>query len=50
MTVNEKYHEIAVALNNIRKVAEDTDEELWAREYLDDAIVALEQYFEETDI
>jgi hypothetical protein len=50
MTVNEKYHEIAVALNSIRKVAEDTDEELWARKYLDDAIVALNEYFEESEL
>ena len=50
MTINEKYHEIAVALDNIRKVAEDTDEELWARKYLDDAIVALNEYFEEYEL
>lgn len=50
MTDKEKTHKISVAYNSIRKVLEDTDEELWAYDFLTDAIVALNLYFEESDI
>lgn len=49
MTDKEKTNEISVAYNSIRKVLEDTDEELWAYDFLTNAIVAL-LYFEESDI
>lgn len=50
MTDKDKTHNIAVAYDLIRKVHADTDEELWACEYLERAIAALNMYFEETEI
>ena len=47
MTYKEKMHEISVAYNCLEKVLENTDEDLWAYKYLEDAITALNLYFEE---
>lgn len=46
MTDKEKLHDIAIAFNLIEKVLGDTDEELWAYDYLEEAKFALEEYFE----
>jgi hypothetical protein len=45
----DKGHKINVAYDLIKRVAEDTNEELWAYEWLSDALVALEKWFEEED-
>lgn len=45
----DKTHKINVAYNLIKTVMEDTDEELWAYEWLGDALVALNKWFEEWD-
>ena len=50
MTEKEKYQKIAVAYNAIETVREDTDDELWARKWLEEALVALDMWYEETDI
>ena len=50
MTDKEKVQKIGVAYNAIRTVFEDTDKKLWAYEYLGNAIVALDEWFEEWDI
>ena len=47
MNEADKRHKINVAYNLIKTVMEDTDEELWAYKYLEDALVALDSYFEE---
>ena len=50
MTSKEKYQKIAVAYNAINTVREDTDDELWACEWLEDAIIALDKWYEEEDV
>lgn len=50
MTVKEKIHEIGIAYNKIDAVLKDTDIDLWAYKYLEDALVHLEFYFEEQEI
>lgn len=47
MTVKEKIHYMNIAYNNIKKVLDDTDEDLWAHKYLEEAITNLDFYFEE---
>lgn len=47
MTVKEKKHAISIAYDNIKKVLEDTNENLWAYKYLEEAITNLDFYFEE---
>ena len=50
MTDKEKAHLMHIAYDNIEKVMSDTDEDLWAYEHLSTALVALEDWFEESDI
>lgn len=50
MTDSEKIHDIQVARNLIQTVVEDTDEDLWAYEQLKNALVELNQWFEESEI
>ena len=50
MTDSEKIHDIQVARNLIQNVVEDTDEDLWAYEQLRNALVELNQWFEESEI
>lgn len=50
MVDKEKIHLIHIAYDNIDKVRNDTDEELWAREHLESALVALQDWFEESDV
>ena len=45
----DKGHKIGVAYDLIKRVMEDTDEELWAYKYLGDALVALDEWFEESE-
>lgn len=47
MTNKEKAHKMNVAYNAINAVRENTDETKWAYKYLEDAIYALENWFEE---
>lgn len=49
MIDSEKVHDILVARDLIRTVLEDTDEDLWAYEYLTDALLGLEKWFEEAE-
>ena len=46
----DKQHKINVAYDLISRVADDTDENLWAWEDLHQALVSLEEWFEEEDI
>ena len=50
MTRKEKIHAIHVAYSKIKNVFEDTDEELWAYEFLGSALVELQKWFEEFEI
>ena len=50
MDNREKTHDIHVAYNLIETVLEDTDEDLWAYEFLEDALEALKKYFDEYEI
>lgn len=50
MTAKEKIYEIGIAYNKIDAVLKDTDIDLWAYKYLEDALVHLEFYFEEQEI
>ena len=50
MTDKERRMKVAVALNTLVNVWEDTDEELWAAYYLGGAIAELEMYFEEEEV
>ena len=50
MTDNEKEHEIREAYGLIRDVKNDTDEDLWAYEFLEKAMNELYSWFEEADI
>lgn len=50
MTNSEKIHDVRYAFNLIKTVKDDTDEDLWAYEILEDALDVLKQYFEEYDI
>jgi len=45
----DKGHKIGVAYDLIKRVFDDTDEELWAYEWLGDALVALDKWFEESE-
>ena len=45
----DKGHKIGVAYNLIKRVFEDTDEELWAYRWLEYALVALDRWFEESE-
>lgn len=50
MTYKDKTHLINIAFNNIKKVLNDTDEDLFAHHYLEEALLELEDWFEESDI
>lgn len=50
MCKDDKRHKINVAYNLIKTVMEDTDEELWAYKELADALVELDDWFEEWEI
>lgn len=50
MTDREKAHLMHIAYDNIEKVQSDTDEDLWAYEYLGNALAELDQWFEESEI
>lgn len=50
MTAKEKIYEIGIAYNKIDAVLKDTDIDLWAYKYLEDALADLEFYFEEQEI
>lgn len=50
MVEREKGHLIHIAYDNLDKVRNDTDEDLWAYEYLSEALVALQNWFEESDV
>lgn len=50
MCKSDKQHKINVAYDLISRVADDTDENLWAWEDLHQALVSLEEWFEEEDI
>ena len=50
MTRSEKIHAIHVAYSKVENVLEDTDEELWAYEFLAGALVELQKWFEEFEI
>ena len=50
MTDSEKRHDIKVALSLIENVMEDTDEDTWAYQFLEEAMIKLREYFEEYDI
>lgn len=50
MTDREKVHDIHVAYSLINTILEDTDEDMWAYEFLEEALVALDKWFEEGDI
>ena len=50
MCKSDKQHKINVAYDLISRVADDTDEGLWAWEDLHQALVSLEEWFEEEDI
>lgn len=45
----DKTHKLGVAYDLIKRVFDDTDEELWAYKYLGDALVALDEWFEESE-
>ena len=49
MTDREKLQQIGVAYNIIKTIMIDTDEDLWACKYLEDALADLECYFEESE-
>lgn len=49
MTEREKVQQIGVAYNIIKTIMTDTDENLWAYKYLEDALADLEFYFEESE-
>lgn len=50
MTAKEKIYEIGIAYNKIDAVLKDTDIDLWAYKYLEDALADLEFYFEEQEV
>lgn len=50
MTEKEKNQKIAVAYNAIETVRQDTDEDLWAYEWLSQALVELDKWHEEIDV
>ena len=50
MCKDDKQHKINVAYNLIQTVLNDTDEDLWAYKDLSDALVSLNDWFEEVDI
>ncbi len=50
MTDKEKAHDIKEAYRLISNVLEDTDEDLWAYEYLEKAKINLFNWFEEIEI
>lgn len=50
MCKDEKVHHMNVAYNLIETVLNDTDEDLWAYKDLSDALVSLNDWFEEVDI
>ena len=50
MTDKEKGHLMHIAYNNIATALNDTDKDLWAYKYLEDALVALEFWFEESEV
>ncbi len=43
----DKGHKIGVAYDLIKRVMEDTDEELWSYLYLENALAELDRWFEE---
>lgn len=45
----DKGHKIGVAYDLIKRVMEDTDEELWAYYWLKDALYDLDKWFEESE-
>lgn len=50
MTRNEKIHEMNIVYNKLKNVLDDTDEDLWAHHHLEEALLELEDWFEESDI
>lgn len=50
MTDKEKAQQISVAYNAIVKVLSDTDEELFAYKHLQDARIALDEWYEEWEV
>ena len=50
MCKDDKIHKIGVACDLIRTVMYDTDEEMWAYEFLTQAMGSLNEWFEEEDI
>lgn len=50
MTDKEKAHDIREAYNLIKNVRDDTDEDLWAYEFLENAMTKLFEWFEEEEI
>ena len=44
-----KGHKIGVAYDLIKRVFDDTDEELWAYLYLENALAELDRWFEEDE-
>lgn len=50
MTEREKAQKIAVAYNAIETVLQDTDEYLWAFEWLSNAIMELQKWYEEIEV
>ena len=50
MTEKEKAQKIAVAYNAIETVHQDTDEDLWAFEWLSNALMELEKWYEEIEV
>lgn len=50
MCKSDKGHQINVAYDLISRVCDDTDEDIWAWEFLTEALRALGDWFEEEDI
>jgi len=49
MCKSEKTHNINVAYDLIERVRDDTDEDKWAYEYLTEALVSLNDWFNESE-
>ena len=49
MCIDEKIHHINVAYDLISNVYNDTDEGTWAFEDLNQALISLSEWFEDTD-
>ena len=45
----DKRHKLGVAYDLIKRVMEDTDEEKWSYKALEDALGALDEWFEESE-